>query len=619
MITGLLFAFAPQAKPTVPITPEHLDQSTMALWLLVAAVACFCLLRPALWRRVWIQRVDPRGPALARIAMGITVMWAWIDLAVLGEFLFTDQGLWLTEMARKNYGGQLKTYWDPEVGFEHWYDFFHVFESKWTILHVRSDPATTWTIFGLLYVFTALMIVGKWTRLSSVMVWLLANQLFNYSPIFYTGGDTVMRVMLFLGMFIGWGEAYSLDAWKRRRTAILGGASTLPPYRKILPWAIRLMMLQLAIIYCATGLLKSGSTWWTGSALYYAMNLDHFYRVPATGLLTVGFYSGALLILTWIVHWWEMLFPVVLIGVGLNAYERERKAGTWVHAPGWRRWLSWSLMVHFWLALAFVTGLVAFYYYEGKYIGLKQGLITKAQARWIAMGIVITVPILIALGYQVLKRRFPRAHQFALDWVFGKRFWLTLGFLFHLGIEISMNVGTFVQVMWAPYPVFLRGVEVDAFWRYLQTRAAKRGEGTRPEQPSPPAKPAADVKQKTAKKKPRKRRFDGLRRRLEPGWAFVRHRVPLEPYLVHHAVDELSIRRAALLRCWDLSHRLEFVADADAPVGQLTLQPPGSKERLAGAAAGARLCRIFPGLWPMWLVSLVPGAGAMALKILHQK
>ena len=42
------------------------------------------------------------------------------------------------------------------------------------------------------------------------------------------------------------------------------------------PWPVRLLMIQLACIYSATGLLKSGKTWANGTAHYYALNHDHF-------------------------------------------------------------------------------------------------------------------------------------------------------------------------------------------------------------------------------------------------------------------------------------------------------------------------------------------------------
>ena len=79
--------------------------------------------------------------------------------------------------------------------------------------------------------------------------------------------------------------------------------------------------------YAATGLLKTGLTWREGTALYYAMNLDHFYRWPATGLIAAVQHIGVLPLMTWLTRWWEMLFPLTLVGAALTAYEAERRAG----------------------------------------------------------------------------------------------------------------------------------------------------------------------------------------------------------------------------------------------------------------------------------------------------
>src|SRR5690606_32896866 len=274
---------------------------------------------------------------LFRIAFGLVVMVTFVDLLgphgplddSVARYLFTDEGLWLNDMARKSYGGKLATLWDPEHGFEHWTDLFKAMWGKFSILHFRSDPPFVWAVYTAMLVSIGLMIMGVWTRWTTILAWFLVESVYRYSPVFYTGGDTVVRVFLFLGMFTRWGEAYSFDSWRRRRKAILGGATELPPLRLIPAWPLRLAMLQLTIIYCATGLLKSGSTWANGTALYYSLNLDHFYRWPQMGIVGALHYLGVLPALTILVHWWEMLFPLGLIGAAVNAFERDRASGVW--------------------------------------------------------------------------------------------------------------------------------------------------------------------------------------------------------------------------------------------------------------------------------------------------
>ena len=190
-------------------------------------------------------------------------------------------GLWLPAMARRNYGGEFRTLWDAEHGLEHWYDWLLALYYRFSLFHIRADPPFVYGVFAATLAAVTLMILGIKTRVSTIVSWFLVNSIYGYSPIFFSGGDTVLRVFLFLGMLTRWGEAYSLDSWWRRKRELLAGASQLPPLRLIPAWPLRIMMLQLAIIYCATGALKSGHTWMDGTALFFALNLDHFYRHPA--------------------------------------------------------------------------------------------------------------------------------------------------------------------------------------------------------------------------------------------------------------------------------------------------------------------------------------------------
>src|SRR5689334_9331829 len=115
-----LFAFF-EDKPEVDVS-AHIGEATTVLFTAIILLFGFFLVRPELWRRMFFTRIDPRPAALMRIVFGIVVLWTFVDLIRDAKFLFTDEGMWLTKMARKNYGGKLTQMWDPEHGFEHWYD-----------------------------------------------------------------------------------------------------------------------------------------------------------------------------------------------------------------------------------------------------------------------------------------------------------------------------------------------------------------------------------------------------------------------------------------------------------------------------------------------------------------
>ncbi len=582
-------------KPEIDVS-AHAGQATTLLFTAIIMIAGFFVVRPELWRRLFFTRIDPRPAALMRIVFGFVVLWTFVDLTRDAKFLFTDEGMWLTKMARKNYGGKLTQMWDPEHGFEHFWDIFVVMWGKFTIFHLRSDPTFVYSMYGLMLLSLTLMIFGVWTRFNTVLSWFLVEQVYRYSPLFYTGGDTVVRVFMFLGMFCRWGEAYSFDNWWRTRRAILGGATQLPALRRIPAWPQRLMMLQLAIIYCATGLLKSGVTWINGTALYYSLCLDHFYRMPQQ-IQVAAFmqWLGVLPVVTVVVRWWELLFPLVLVGVAVNAYERERRAGVWPQAAAWRRVLSYLMIATALLCGAVIAGWSAYYYIPDQHVTFmpKERLIPLITAATIAI-----VVVCLAL-YFGLRRWAPRGFHVLTHWVMGRRFWLVWGFLMHIGIDIGMNVGTFAEVMMAAYFAWPTGDEVDRTWRYLMSRPAAPGQAGRP-----------------------------IRKRKPIRWLLapidrLRYRLPGKAYTVHHNPDDDSVRHAALLRVWDLGDRLEFVADRSVPSRRLVVSVEGDKVRHTGANAGRLLLGVLPGLWWLWPVRYIPvlgtAAGALAVVMLRQR
>jgi hypothetical protein len=443
------------------------DVVTTLLLAAIALAAGFFLLRPEIWARLWFAPVDPRPAALARIAFGLVVLWTFLHLTAYARLLFTDEGLWLASMARARHGGPLGSLWDPQLGFEHWWSGLRVLASRASILHLRSDPPAALLIHGLALVSLSLMVAGAWTRWTTILSWVLVEQLYRYAPVFLNGGDFVIRAFLFLGMLSQWGEAYSIDSWRRRRAATRAGAA--PPTRRAIPaWPLRLMMLQLACIYCVNGLKKHGVTWQDGTALYYALNLDDFYRVPAQGLVSWLQQAGVLPLLTWATRWWELLFPVALAGAALNGYEDDRRRGRWPLAARGRRRASWAIALVIWLIGAAVAGIAARHYLPlaGLPLGASRGQLAAALA--IALG---AAPLAVVPAYRLARTAWPGAVGFVLRWVVGKRLWLAFGVALHLGIDLSINVGTFAEVMIAVYAPWLSGSDLDAVRRLLPGRA----------------------------------------------------------------------------------------------------------------------------------------------------
>lgn len=562
------------ARPTAVVATVASVDLTVATALLVALlvlVGLFFCVRRDLWARLWFARCDPRPLGLFRVGFGVVVLWTLIDLLPFARFLFSDEGLWLTKHARMRYGGALAHLWDPQHGFEHAYDLLPALWRSFSLLHFRSDPPFVFAILILAILSAALMTLGVRTRVTTVVTWVLVDTLYRHNLVFYSGADTAMRVFLFLGMLSRWGEAYSLDAWRRYRRAVVAGEP--PPPRRLIPsWTTHLMMLQLVIIYCTSGLLKTGASWRDGTALYYAASLEHFIRFPEQ-----------IIVVTWLQRlWilpigarvtllWELLFPLAILGSALRVYEDERARGVWVGDAQARPVRIASYVI---LSLALVCGaglayLIGYYYIQKVAWWHFNRPSTGALCSLTVLGL---PPLAIAV-YRWLRRAQPeRTRRVLLGGVLGRRLWLGCGLLFHLGIEILLNVGIFVQVMIAPYLVWLSSDDLERVWRWL---------GTRPD-------PELSWRQRLS--------LVGLRRRA-----------PRPPCQIYVGDAEHDLRRAALLRPWDLCGRLVFVRERSPTPGALSLRGPGDPARArAGARAGIVLARLFPAFWPLAPLTWVP-------------
>ncbi len=196
--------------------------------------------------------LDPRSLAVFRIGVGLTLL---IDLAVRAGDLqrfYSDAGV----VARAAVRGHSPL---PSP---------YMLSSAW-----EAQAA----LFAVAAAFACMLILGWRTRLATFASWFLLQSLHARNPFVLNGGDILLRCMLLWAMFLPLGARLSLDAaagrGRGRGRVALGAASVG-------------FLTQLAMMYLATAVLKSGEAWLDGSALYYALNADHLaYQPLATWLL----------------------------------------------------------------------------------------------------------------------------------------------------------------------------------------------------------------------------------------------------------------------------------------------------------------------------------------------
>ncbi len=145
-------------------------------------------------------------------------------------------------------------------------------------------PAHAAWLFAVLVAAVVAMTIGLATRLSTVISWALFVSFNQRLPWVLNGGDSMMRCALFYLMFAPAAAVWSLDSLPRRGSAVNESAVLIPP------WSVRLMQIQLAVMYLFTGISKLGdgligNDWITGEAVYWVLNdlsLTRwpYYRLP---------------------------------------------------------------------------------------------------------------------------------------------------------------------------------------------------------------------------------------------------------------------------------------------------------------------------------------------------
>ena len=136
------------------------------------------------------------------------------------------------------------------------------------------------TLFFIVFLLACVsLLLGFWTRTSAIIVYLCLNTLHSRNNVIHNSGDTVMLVLSAYLVFSSAGAACSLDRlWRIFR----GRENDEPP--RIVPWAQRLMQLQVAVVYLGASLSKAGGEKWVnGTAAYYPLHLPESARFPILG------------------------------------------------------------------------------------------------------------------------------------------------------------------------------------------------------------------------------------------------------------------------------------------------------------------------------------------------
>ncbi|MBL8047202.1 MAG: HTTM domain-containing protein [Chthonomonas sp.] len=199
---------------------------------------------------------SPLAMGVYRILLGVAHLANWAIIGQHFEQFFTEKGLVTKDLAARFNG------------------------DVWRFNPLMSTPDNVTRLLYVVMILSAVCVmIGLFTRVSSVLLALLTIAFHVRNPVLLHGGDTLLRNMTILMALAPAGAALSVDAFLRRRRGE-------EPIGSVSLWPQRMMALQLAVVYVTSVVQKwNGESWKNGTATWYPPQLTEFQRFPVPAFL----------------------------------------------------------------------------------------------------------------------------------------------------------------------------------------------------------------------------------------------------------------------------------------------------------------------------------------------
>jgi hypothetical protein len=152
---------------------------------------------------------------------------------------------------------------------------------NWGVFEVVTSDQAILIGWAVLLASAIALTLGWHSRVAAVLVFVLILSFLHRDLWVFNAGDSVVRIMALFVALSPCGTALSFD--QRRTTGSFWSAQSRPI------WPLRLMQVQLSIIYLSSVLIKlTGHTWPQGTAVSYALRLVDMQRLPSPDWITTN-------------------------------------------------------------------------------------------------------------------------------------------------------------------------------------------------------------------------------------------------------------------------------------------------------------------------------------------
>ena len=220
--------------------------------------------------------LDLRALSVMRIAIGLVLLTDLIIRSLSIKAFFTNEGILPLDVMRS-------------YNWNSYYFSFHALSGElwWQVV-----------LFILNAICVTVLIIGYRTRLFTFICWTFLVSLQNRNPFILQGGDDLLRLVLLWGIFLPWGERYSVQ----KKSEYKNDYFSLANFGYIL---------LVGSVYFFSALLKTSPEWHSdGTALYYALSLDQLRLPIGTFLYRLPTLLNAL---THIVYYIELMAPLLFV------------------------------------------------------------------------------------------------------------------------------------------------------------------------------------------------------------------------------------------------------------------------------------------------------------------
>jgi hypothetical protein len=236
------------------------------------------------WDRFWFTPAEPHTLALIRILGGAMLFYTYLVWSLrLAAFMGPTGWLPRETVALLNQTPDGSIY-------------------AWSYLAWTDSPAVLWTLHIAALVVLAMLTVGLYTRVTSILAFVITLSYCHRLTGSLFGLDQINAFIATYLMLGASGAVWSVDRWLAARRGELEPAATSVGTNI----AVRLLQVHMCVIYLFGGIGKMrGDAWWDGSALWFGFANLEYQSLDMTWMV---YYPWLVALLTHLTVFWETFY-----------------------------------------------------------------------------------------------------------------------------------------------------------------------------------------------------------------------------------------------------------------------------------------------------------------------